>query len=71
MACCYTLVKQDDMPACKLCKVTERMEDVDKLDIEPDVKNSHNIVCVASVSFDRQKRQFKYTGDHASVFGKE
>lgn len=44
--------------------------DVDKMDIDTAV-NSHTIECVASVSFDRQKKQFKYTGDHAGVFGQE
>ena len=44
--------------------------DIDELDIDTSV-NSHNIQCVASVSFDRQKKQFKYTGDHAQVFGTE
>lgn len=44
--------------------------DVDLEDIDTSV-NSHNIKMVASVSFDRQKRQFKYDGNHEEVFGKD
>ena len=44
--------------------------DIDKMDIETNT-DSHSIQCVASVSYDRQKKQFKYAGDHAQVFGKE
>ena len=39
--------------------------------IEADIDDGHTIGLVASVSFDRQKRQFKYEGDHEQVFGKE
>ena len=42
--------------------------DVDKMEIDTSV-NSHSIQMVASVSFDRQKGQFRYAGDHAQVFG--
>ena len=70
MACSYTLVKQGNKQACKLCKVVERMDanNLDGLDIDTSV-NSHIIECVATVSFDRQRRQFRYTGDQAGVFG--
>ena len=44
--------------------------DIDAMEIDTSV-NSHNIECVASVSFDNQRKQFKYTGDHAKVFGKD
>ena len=70
--CAYLINEEKGTYTCKLCKVTENMKDfdVDDLDIDTDA-NSHNIVCVASVSFDRQKRQFKYDGNHEEVFGKE
>lgn len=48
------------------------MEDVniEAMDIDTRV-DSHNITCVASVSFDNQRKQFKYSGDHEKVFGKD
>ena len=44
--------------------------DIDKMEIDTNT-DSHSIQCVASVSYDRQKKQFKYAGDHAQVFGAE
>ena len=44
---------------CRLCNVGEEMED---FDIEAlDIDTSHQIKCVASVSFDRQKNEFKFS----------
>lgn len=72
MNCAYQSTKVLTRWTCKLCKVTEKMQDfdMDAQDIDTSV-NSHNIQMVASVSFDRQKRQFKYDGNHEEVFGKD
>ena len=70
--CAYQSKKDASKYMCKLCKVTEQMEDIDVDSMEIDTNtSSHSIKMVASVSFDRQKRQFKYAGDHEGVFGKE
>ena len=52
--CAYLIDEEKGTYTCKLCKVTENMKsfDPDDLDIDTDA-SSHNIVCVASVSFDR------------------
>ena len=52
--CSYVSSEDKTRHMCKLCKVTERMEniDIDAMEIDTSV-NSHNIECVASVSFDR------------------
>ena len=36
-----------------------------------EVESTHTIKMVASVSFDRNRKQFKYEGALASVFGKK
>ena len=69
--CAYTSNK-DNALMCRLCRVTEKMDDfnVDDLEVDND-PSSHTIVCIASVSYDRQKAAFKYSGDHEGVFGQE
>lgn len=57
--CAHQSTEQASLFMCKLCKVTERMKnfDVDALEID----TSNSIKLIASVSFDKQKRQFKYS----------
>ena len=52
---------------CKLCRVGEKMTDfdVDTLDIDM----SHGIKCVASVSYDRMKNEFKFSDGCQQEFG--
>ena len=52
---------------CRLCQLAEKMVnfDVDALDIDM----SHQIKCVASVSYDRQKNEFKFSDGCKQEFG--
>ena len=52
---------------CKLCKLSEKMVDFDIDALEIDM--SHNIKCVASVSYDRQKNEFKFSDGCQQEFG--
>ena len=52
---------------CKLCKLSEKMVDFDIDALEIDM--SHDIKCVASVSFDRQKNEFKFSDGCQQEFG--
>ena len=52
--CSYESEKNVGLELCKLCMVTERMDDIDIDELEIDTSvNSHSITMVASVSFDR------------------
>ena len=52
-----------------MCIVTERMDDYEPEVDEEEAMQSHNIECVASVSFDRNKKCFDYSKFDPSVMG--
>ena len=54
-----------------MCLVTERSETYDpEIDIDQATKK-HNIVCVASVSFDQKKKEFDYSKFDPTVIGQD
>ena len=64
LLCSNCSYDSDDDPGikfCKMCRVTEKMKNFDPDTAGLEIDNEHSIELVASVSFDRQKREFNYS----------
>ena len=68
-SCAYQSTVDSSKYFCKMCLVTEKMDNYEPELDEEEKKPSHNIVCVASVSFDKTKKQFDYSKFDPSVMG--
>ena len=68
--CAYVSCEDASIKFCNMCRITEQMKeyDVDEETVREDDRNSHSVELVASVSFDRQKRQFNYDKFDTSKF---
>ena len=51
-----------------MCRVTEKMKNFDPDTAGLEIDNEHSIELVASVSFDRQKREFNYSKFDPTTF---
>ena len=68
-ACSYTSTEKDNVKFCKMCRVTEKMKNYEPAHDEMEVDTKHTIELVASVSFDKTKKQFNYDNFNPEVFG--
>ena len=68
-ACSYTSTENDKISFCKMCRVIEKMKSFEPAADEEDVDTSHSIKLVASVSFDKTKKQFNFDKFNPEVFG--
>ena len=53
---------------CKMCRVTEKMRNFDVEQEGVEIDTTHAIKMVASVSYDRTKKQFNYDNFHKDAF---